>query len=198
MYPLTCICTPSPAPTRIATSMIISPRRSLKASSCSRLPIMARHGGCAALLAFCEYADLATPGDGIGILRGIEANIKNTDGEIDCTGPMLTSLDLILAVSMSRFSPPQDKDTNTAAMICHHCHGNVHIISHPGNPKYPIDIQAVAQAQRSTAWRWRLITPPLFTRVRAAKPTVATWRPPCVTRVAWWRWDQTLIPRLRW
>ncbi len=40
--PLTCICTPSPAPTRIATSMIISPRRSLKASSCSRSPIMAR------------------------------------------------------------------------------------------------------------------------------------------------------------
>jgi hypothetical protein len=26
--PLTCICTPSPAPTRIATSMIISPRQS--------------------------------------------------------------------------------------------------------------------------------------------------------------------------
>jgi putative hydrolase len=24
--------------------------------------------------------------DGVGILRGIEANIKNTQGEIDCTG----------------------------------------------------------------------------------------------------------------
>jgi putative hydrolase len=42
--------------------------------------------------------------DGIGILRGIEANIKNTDGEIDCTGPMLTSLILSSPVSMSRFS----------------------------------------------------------------------------------------------
>ncbi|MEG5462516.1 phosphatase [Enterobacter chuandaensis] len=84
--------------------------------------------------------------DGIGILRGIEANIKNTDGEIDCTGLMLTSLDLILAGFHEPVFPPQDKETNTAAMIATIASGNVHIISHPGNPKYPIDIQAVAQA----------------------------------------------------
>ena len=84
--------------------------------------------------------------DGIGIRRGIEANNKNTDGEIDCTGPMLTSLDLILAGFHEPVFPPQDKETNTAAMIATIASGNVHIISHPGNPKYPIDIQAVAQA----------------------------------------------------
>ena len=84
--------------------------------------------------------------DGIGILRGIEANIKNTDGEIDCTGPMLTSLDLILAGFHEPVFAPQDKETNTAAMIATIASGNVHIISHPGNPKYPIDIQAVALA----------------------------------------------------
>ena len=84
--------------------------------------------------------------DGVGILRGIEANIKNTAGEIDCTGPMLTSLDLILAGFHEPVFPPQDKETNTAAMIATIASGNVHIISHPGNPKYPIDIQAVAQA----------------------------------------------------
>ena len=37
--------------------------------------------------------------DGVGILRGIESNIKNIEGEIDCSGPMLTSLDLIIAAS---------------------------------------------------------------------------------------------------
>ncbi|MGU0055392.1 PHP domain-containing protein [Enterobacter hormaechei] len=83
--------------------------------------------------------------DGIGILRGIEANIKNTDGEIDCTGPMLTSLDRSSLASMSRSLRPRI-ETNTAAMIATIASGNVHIISHPGNPKYPIDIQAVAQA----------------------------------------------------
>ncbi len=84
--------------------------------------------------------------DGVGILRGIEANIKNTQGEIDCTGPMLTSLDLILAGFHEPVFAPQDKATNTEAMIATIASGNVHIISHPGNPKYPIDIQAVARA----------------------------------------------------
>ena len=41
--------------------------------------------------------------DGVGILRGIEANIKNVDGEIDCSGKMFDSLDLIIAGFMSRF-----------------------------------------------------------------------------------------------
>ena len=84
--------------------------------------------------------------DGVGILRGIEANIKNTQGEIDCTGPMLTSLDLILAGFHEPVFAPQDQATNTEAMIATIASGNVHIISHPGNPKYPIDIKAVAQA----------------------------------------------------
>lgn len=84
--------------------------------------------------------------DGVGILRGIEANIKNTDGEIDCTGPMLTSLDLIVAGFHEPVFAPQDKVTNTTAMIAAIASGNVHIISHPGNPKFPIDIPAVARA----------------------------------------------------
>ncbi|MCU8649015.1 phosphatase, partial [Escherichia coli] len=41
---------------------------------------------------------------------------------------------------------PHDKATNTQAMIATIASGNVHIISHPGNPKYPIDIMAVAEA----------------------------------------------------
>ncbi len=40
--------------------------------------------------------------NGVGILRGIEANIKNLQGDIDCTGPMLTATDVIMPVSMSR------------------------------------------------------------------------------------------------
>ncbi|MEJ8326178.1 phosphatase [Kosakonia sacchari] len=84
--------------------------------------------------------------DGVGILRGIEANIKNTEGEIDCTGPMVTSLDLIIAGFHEPVFPPQDKATHTQAMIATIASGNVHIISHPGNPKFNIDIPAVAAA----------------------------------------------------
>lgn len=116
--------------------------------------------------------------DGIGILRGIEANIKNTDGEIDCTGPMLTSLDLILAGFHEPVFAPQDKETNTAAMIATIASGNVHIISHPEIRNTRSIFRPWRRRQRSTAWRWRLTTPPLFTRVRAVKPTAAKWRRP--------------------
>lgn len=75
--------------------------------------------------------------DGVGILRGIESNIKNIEGEIDCSGPMLTSLDLIIAGFHEPVFPPQDRDTHTQAMIAAMASGKVHMISHPGNPKFP-------------------------------------------------------------
>ena len=84
--------------------------------------------------------------DGVGILRGIEANIKNTLGEIDCTGPMLTSLDFIIGGFHEPVFPPQDEATHTEAMIATIASGSVHMISHPGNPKFPINIEAVARA----------------------------------------------------
>ena len=84
--------------------------------------------------------------DGVGILRGIEANIKNLAGDIDCTGPMLNEIDLIIAGFHEPVFAPQGKAANTEAMIAAMAQGDVHIISHPGNPKYPIDIAAVAAA----------------------------------------------------
>ncbi|WNN46126.1 MULTISPECIES: phosphatase [Winslowiella] len=84
--------------------------------------------------------------EGVGILRGIEANIKNTAGEIDCTGPMLDAVDLVVAGFHEPVFAPQDKATHTEAMIAAMANGDVHIISHPGNPKFPVDIPAIAAA----------------------------------------------------
>lgn len=84
--------------------------------------------------------------DGVGILRGIEANIKNTRGEIDCTGRMLEQVDLIIAGFHEPVFPPENREVHTAAMIATMAAGDADIISHPGNPKFPIDIRAVADA----------------------------------------------------
>ncbi|MCW0306012.1 phosphatase [Pantoea ananatis] len=84
--------------------------------------------------------------DGVAILRGIEANIKNQQGEIDCSGPMLESLDLIVAGFHEAVYAPRDLTQNTEAMIAAMAGGLVHIISHPGNPKYPVDIPAITEA----------------------------------------------------
>ncbi|QCR35939.1 phosphatase [Nissabacter sp. SGAir0207] len=84
--------------------------------------------------------------EGVGILRGIEANIKNVQGEIDCTGPMLTAVDVVIAGFHEPVFAPQDRETHTKAMIAAMAGGEVHIISHPGNPNYPVDIPAIAEA----------------------------------------------------
>ncbi|MCX8956276.1 phosphatase [Erwinia psidii] len=83
---------------------------------------------------------------GVGILRGIEANIKNIDGEIDCSGPMTEVMDIVVAGFHEPVFAPRDRETHTAAMIAAMASGHVHIISHPGNPKYPVDIPAIAAA----------------------------------------------------
>ncbi len=86
--------------------------------------------------------------DGVGILRGIEANIK-TNGSTDCSDKMRDSLDLIIAGFHKQVFAPADTVTNTDALIAVISSGKVHIISHPGNPEYPIDIPAVAAAAKA-------------------------------------------------
>lgn len=84
--------------------------------------------------------------DGVGILRGIEANIKNVAGEIDFFGDYLQQLDIVLAGFHEPVFAPSDKATHTEAMVNTIKSGKVDIITHPGNPAYPIDINVVAQA----------------------------------------------------
>ncbi|QDF75847.1 MULTISPECIES: phosphatase [Shewanella] len=84
--------------------------------------------------------------NGIGVLRGIEANIKNEDGDIDFFGDYLDELDIVLAGFHEPVFPPSTQAAHTQALVNCIESGNVDIISHPGNPAYPIDIQAVAKA----------------------------------------------------
>ena len=86
--------------------------------------------------------------DGIGILRGIEANICNEQGEIDCDERMLQQLDLIMAGFHEPVLQPRDIVTTTDTLIATMRSGKVHIISHPGNPKYPIDIDVIVEAAK--------------------------------------------------
>ena len=84
--------------------------------------------------------------DGIGILRGIEANILNASGETDCDDRMRRSLDLVLAGFHPPSIMPSSMPQHTEAMINCIKSGKVDINTHPGNPRFPIDAVAVAQA----------------------------------------------------
>ncbi|PKG56605.1 phosphatase [Shewanella sp. Choline-02u-19] len=84
--------------------------------------------------------------DGVGVLRGIEANIKNDAGDIDFFGDYLQTLDIVLAGFHEPVFPPSTKEVHTRALINCIESGNVDIITHPGNTVYPIDINKVAAA----------------------------------------------------
>ncbi len=85
--------------------------------------------------------------DGVMILKSMEANILNTQGDIDCPVWLFDEhLDFLLAGFHESACLPMSQAANTQAMINAMASGRVHLITHPGNPKYPIDIKAVAEA----------------------------------------------------
>lgn len=83
--------------------------------------------------------------DGVGILYGIEANIKNIKGETDCSEKMSKKLDIVLAGFHEPVMGSLGIVDNTKALIATITSGAVQMITHPGNPKYPIDFAEVAK-----------------------------------------------------
>ena len=84
--------------------------------------------------------------DGVGILRGMEANIASLDGDTDCYGRARESLDIVLAGFHEPVMAATNRVDHTRAMIGVIERGDVDIITHPGNTAFPIDIQAVVKA----------------------------------------------------
>ena len=84
--------------------------------------------------------------DGVGILRGIEANIASREGEIDCSEQVFEALDIVLAGFHSPVLAPGSRAENTQAMVGAIRGGRVDIVTHPGNNAFPIDFEAVVRA----------------------------------------------------
>lgn len=84
--------------------------------------------------------------DGVGILRGIEANIRNQQGDIDCHDGLLPGLDIVLAGMHEPVFPPSTVLAHTKAFIKAMESGRVDVIVHPGNPNFPIDIPEVVKS----------------------------------------------------
>jgi len=84
--------------------------------------------------------------NGVGILRGVEANVLNEEGEIDLPGDVLDKLDIVIGSFHEPVFQPTDEASHTRAMINAINSGKIHILGHSGNPNFPIDIQAVVKA----------------------------------------------------
>lgn len=84
--------------------------------------------------------------DGIAILRGIEANIR-ADGDIDLEDRYLKRLDIVLAGFHPNL-PPSTKEEHTRLAKSVISSGKIDVITHLGNPQYPIDIKAVLECAK--------------------------------------------------
>ncbi len=86
----------------------------------------------------------------VRVLRGVEANITGI-GEIDLPPERLAKLDLVLAGFHDDCGfDEQGEDANTEAVLALMENPLVHIITHPGNPRYPLDYEAVVEKAAET------------------------------------------------
>lgn len=83
---------------------------------------------------------------GVGILRGMEANIINSRGELDIQKPLSDFLDIILVSLHEPVISPASKNINTDTVINAMTSGEMDVFAHGGNPSFPIDFHEVAAA----------------------------------------------------
>lgn len=84
--------------------------------------------------------------NGVGVLRGIEANIINFKGELDIDTEMVEQLDIILASFHQPLVVPATRQLHTEAVIKAMASGKIDIFAHGGNPAFPIEVEEVAKA----------------------------------------------------
>jgi putative hydrolase len=85
---------------------------------------------------------------GVEILRGVELNIMNHNGDVDIDDALLEKLEVVIA----SLHPPcikTDKDGDfTDAIVNAMKNPNINIIGHPGDIRYPFDIKTVVAASK--------------------------------------------------
>lgn len=86
---------------------------------------------------------------GVEVLKGVEANIVNVYGYLDLPENLLDHMDIVLAGFHARTGMDGlSVEENTAAMINAIKNPHVHVITHPGNPNFPVNIEKVVLAAR--------------------------------------------------
>jgi putative hydrolase len=112
--------------------------------------VMADHGptmpGGPNLYHFGNLRALPRKINGVIVLKGVEANILNPEGELDIPERYLKSLDIVLAGLHDVCYQGHGIEDNTMAIIRAMENPLVDVIVHPGNPAYPVDRERVIEA----------------------------------------------------
>lgn len=84
--------------------------------------------------------------DGVRVLKGMEANIIDFDGNIDLSADEdVKGLDYLIASLHTVCLEPGTKEENTSAVLNAMDHKLVKIIGHPDDGKYPLDYEKIVK-----------------------------------------------------
>lgn len=84
----------------------------------------------------------------VAVLRGVETNILNEQGEIDIPTQVDPHLDWVLASFHEPVFTPSSKQSHTSALINVIKSGRVDALGHLGNPNYDFDFRAVIECAK--------------------------------------------------
>ena len=87
---------------------------------------------------------------GVQVLKGIELNIMDFDGTVDMDDKVLGRLDMAIASLHTPCIKPGTKEENTRACLKAMANPLVDILGHPGDPRYPVDLEAVVEQSMKT------------------------------------------------
>ncbi|NLJ58008.1 MAG: phosphatase [Tissierellia bacterium] len=106
--------------------------------------------GAPHLYHFTNMISLPRTIEGVEVLRGVEANILDGDGSLDMPDVVMADyLDIVLAgLHEGTGYEGTTKEENTEAMVAAIKNPYVHVITHPDNPKFPIDLERVVGAAK--------------------------------------------------
>ena len=84
--------------------------------------------------------------DGVRVLKGMEANILDAEGNLDKLDPRaLPGLDYLIASLHTICMKPSTKEDNTNAILNAMDKEKVKIIGHPDDGRYPLDYEAIVK-----------------------------------------------------
>ena len=115
---------------------------------------MADHGpglsGGAHLTNFTNLWSMPDYMHGVRVYKGVEANIMELGGRLDLDDDILASMDFVIASIHISIMPPTHKSYHTRAYIAAMENKNVHIIGHPCDRRYELDMEEVVKAAART------------------------------------------------
>jgi putative hydrolase len=88
--------------------------------------------------------------EGVRIYRGIESNVVDAEGKIDLPPNDFTRLDIVMVAMHPRCGYDNQGEEKNTEVILKALEKNpeINVIAHPGNPKYPLNIEQTVSAAK--------------------------------------------------